>query len=135
MFSNKYISNKLFNGLLSSVIKEELQKDSVSTVAGENFNEILDSITNKIHLIRPEFNNTIVRKEKMTTEFNKKEENEYSKINNNSSIPNNLFRYFTKINNITLPNNTIIISEKALPRNAIKNYIPENVIISDNIYY
>lgn len=135
MSSNKYISNKLFNGLLSSVVKEELQKDSVSTVAGENFNEILDSITNKISLIRTEFNSTIDRKEKMTKEFNKKKEEEYSKIHNNSSIPNNLFRHFTKIKNITLPNNTIVISENALPGNAIINYVPENVIISDNIYY
>lgn len=133
--SEKYVSNKLLNGVLGSVVEDELKEGTELTKVSDSFYEALDSITNKINLMVPEFKNIIDRKEKMTKEFNKKKEEEYSKIHNNSSIPNNLFRHFTKIKNITLPNNTIVISENALPGNAIINYVPENVIISDNIYY
>lgn len=133
--TNYYAQNKVFNELLEKELNMELGKlDSLQEL--EDFDHAQAIIETKIIELKAESETISDEIEYYTKQYEIEKQQAYQKINECSSIPNDLFNCFEKINNIVLPNNTIVISEKSLPLNGVTLQMnKEQIVICRNMYY
>lgn len=101
----------------------------------QNLEDVLSLLNRKLSEILEEYSSNKEELETLTAEYEKMQRKESMKILMMSSIPADFFPSFKKIKSIILPDNTVVISEKALPGNAMIKMNKENIKISNNIYY
>ena len=130
-----YVQNKVFNELLGKELNMELEKLD-SSQDPEDFEHAEAIIDGKIIGLEEDYEIISDEMEYYVKQYEFEKQQAYQKINECSSIPNDLFKCFEKIKDIVLPNNTIIISEKSLPLNGVTIQMnKEKIIIGRNVYY
>lgn len=130
-----YTQNKIFNEQLGKELNMELEKLD-SSQEPEDFDHAQAIIDSKIIELRAKSETISDEIEYYTKLYETEKQQAYQKINECSSIPNDLFKCFEKIKNIVLPNNTIVISEKSLPLNGVTIQMnKEQIVICRNMYY
>jgi len=134
MSTKEYIPNRIFQDLLGEELKKELKNLDVSEKP-QNLEDVLSLLNRKLSEILEEYSSNKEELETLTAEYEKMQRKESMKILMMSSIPADFFPSFKKIKSIILPDNTVVISEKALPGNAMIKMNKENIKISNNIYY
>lgn len=133
--SSYYMQNKVFNSLLDDELKKKLENLKISKDP-EKTKQAIAIIDYKIIELNEESNIINEKMTYLTEKYYKEKSEAYKKVYNGSIIPENLFNGFTKIKNIVLPHNTIIIPEKSLPSKGVKIQMNRNnILISKNIYY
>lgn len=130
----KYLPNKIFQDLLGEELKKEME-NLENSEKPQNLEDVLSMLNRKLSEIFEDYSNNKEKLEVLTAEYTEMQKKESMKISTMSSIPADFFCVFKKIKSIILPNNTIIISEKSLPKNAMIKMNKENIKISNNIYY
>lgn len=130
----KYLSNRIFQDLLGEELKKEM-KNLEGFEKHQNLEDVLSLLNKKQSEILKDYNSNKEELEALTAEYVEMQKKESMKIFTMSSIPADFFCSFKKIRSIILPNNTIVISEKSLPGNAIIKMNKENIKIRSNIYY
>lgn len=134
MTTEKYLPNRIFQDLLGEELKKEL-KDLEDSDKPQTLEDVLSLLNRKLSEILEEYSSNKEGLETLTAEYKEMQKKESMKILTMSSIPADFFPSFEKIKSIILPNNTVVISEKALPGNAMIKMNKENIKISNNIYY
>lgn len=135
MSTSYYAQNKVFNELFGKELNMELEKLG-SSQDPDDFEHAQAIIDGKIIGLEEDYEIISDEMKYYVKQYEFEKQQAYQKINECSSIPNDLFKCFEKIKDIILPNNTIIISEKSLPLNGVTIQMKkEHIVMCKNMYY